>query len=269
MSFAGLISGVMGGAAKGYSDYAELNMKKQAETDMQKELLKAREEMELRVDEVKRGRDISDIGARTDAETNAYVKNAPLKAQADASVAPIKAQGEADAAPIKAKGEAAAQVTKTNTPGYLKSVSSEAKAKHIESAGSLAQAELARFELTNKRAVTDLRTQLSKTTDPAARDDLTTRINDLSGNTTKSYSDMVTAAQNYRLLAQNLRKDAETATDESERKSILDRAMYYETESDSILQSTKGKRLGNTGTNNNTPPSVVRKDNPKPWEVKR
>lgn len=268
MSFAGLISGVMGGAAKGYSDYAELNMKKQAETDMQKELLKAREEMDLRIDEVKRGRDIADIGARSDAETSAYVKNAPLKARADADVAPIKAEGEAAAAPIKAGGEAKAQVVKTETPGYLKSVKSEATAKHVDSAASVAQADLARFELASKRAVTDLRTQLSKTTDPNERDNLTTQINDLSGNTTKSYGDMVTAAQNYRLLAQNLRKDAETVTDESERKSILDRAMYYEGESDSILQSAKGKRLGNTSSNS-TPASVVRKDNPKPWEVKR
>lgn len=256
MSFAGLISGVMGGAAKGFSDVSELEMKKQSELDMRKQLMEAETEKQLRIDEIKRDRDIADIGRRTDAETSAYVKSAPLKAKADADVAPIKAKGEADAAPIKAKGEANAQVVKTDTPGYLKSVKSEATAKHVESAGSVAQADLARYQLANLRAVSDLRTKLSNTSDPAERESLTQQIGDLSGNSSKSYADMVTAAEGYRKLAQGLRKDLEMVTDPDERKSITDRANYYETEADSILQSTKGKRLGSA---NAKPDSVVRK----------
>lgn len=117
-SFGGLISGLMGGIAQGTSHIADLEMKKQQELDLQSQLLKAKEDMQLRIDEVTRGRDIRDIGLRSDAETTAYERNAPKKAETDAKVAPIKAVGEA-------KG----QIAKVATPGYTDALSKEDYAK--------------------------------------------------------------------------------------------------------------------------------------------
>lgn len=213
----GLIAGVLGGAARGYTQMAEGELKKQQELDLRKQLMEAETEKQLRIDEIKRNRDIEDI--------------------------PRKAEATAAAAPILARGEAQGQIAKTSTPGYLGSVAQETSAK--ESSATKASAAASNFELSQKRALGDLRTRLSKTTDETERANLQQAINDLSGGTsTKSYSDMVTAAGHYRMLAQNLRKDAEMAGSEEERTDILQRAMNYEKEADAILQATKGKRLG-------------------------
>jgi hypothetical protein len=59
-SFGGLISGVMGRAAEGYGKAADMEMRKQGELDLKKELLAVESEKRLREDEIKRGRDIAE-----------------------------------------------------------------------------------------------------------------------------------------------------------------------------------------------------------------
>jgi hypothetical protein len=56
-SLAGLIAGAVGGAAEGYGKGAEMEMKKQSELDLKKQLMEAERDMQLRVDEVRRERD--------------------------------------------------------------------------------------------------------------------------------------------------------------------------------------------------------------------
>ena len=246
----GLIAGVLGGAARGYTQMTEGELKKQQELDLRKQLMEAETEKQLRIDEIKRNRDIEDIPRKAEATAAAApilargdAAAAPIRAEGEAAAAPIKARGEAAAAPIRAEGEAKGQIAKTSTPGYLGSVAQETSAK--ESSATKASAAASNFELSQKRALSDLRTRLSKTTDETERANLQQAIGDLSGGTsTKSYGDMVTAAGHYRMLAQNLRKDAEMAGSEEERTDILQRAMNYEKEADAILQATKGKRLG-------------------------
>lgn len=60
MSIAGLIAAAVGGAAEGYGKGAEMEMKKQSELDLRKQLMDAETERQLRVDEIKRGRDIAE-----------------------------------------------------------------------------------------------------------------------------------------------------------------------------------------------------------------
>jgi hypothetical protein len=295
----GLIAGALGGAAKGYTQMAEGELQNQQRLDFQREISKMEEERLLRIDEIKRTRDVEDIPRRTSAQAAADAAAAPVRAQGEATAAPIRAQGEAAAAPIRAQGEAAAApiraqgevagaaaridaataaglpqkkatyeraefdagkdlardratfqgqtegagyVAKVNAPGYT-----SAKAKDTaagESSATRAAAAATNFELSQKRAVADLRTQLTKTKDPDDRAFIQQQISDLAGTSTKSYGDMVTAAGHYRMLAQNLRKDAEMATTEDERTDMMNRARYYEQEADGILQTTKGLRLG-------------------------
>ena len=110
-SFAGLISGVLGGAAAGYGESAQMEMKKQADLDLRKQMLDAESEKTLRLDEFKRARDVKD---RLDQE--ARVRDpAYLKAQAEAKAGAYKADvdagvPEARAASDVATGRAAAGV---------------------------------------------------------------------------------------------------------------------------------------------------------------
>jgi hypothetical protein len=116
MNVMGLISGALGGAAKGYNEYATSELKKQQEIDLAKQLLEAQEEKQLRIDEIRRQRDIADI--------------------------PLKAQATADAAPVLARGEALGQVEKTSTPGYLSAIQSEADVKESSSLKALRGAQM-------------------------------------------------------------------------------------------------------------------------------
>lgn len=149
MKLSGLISGVMGGAAKGYGQYAEGELKKQQELDLRKQLMAAEEEKALRIDEIKRNRDIADIPRKGAAETGVAVDRARAlipgevertrqvgAAQTDVEVGraermiPVKADETrqvgaattgvmADRAPVLAAAEAQGEVAKTQVPGFL------------------------------------------------------------------------------------------------------------------------------------------------------
>ena len=81
-SFAGLISGVLGGTAKAYGEGAQMEMKKQSELDLRKQLLEAESEKRLREDEIKRGRDVAEEDRKMGPDYLAKVAAADLtKAQ--------------------------------------------------------------------------------------------------------------------------------------------------------------------------------------------
>lgn len=82
-SFGGLIGNVLGSAGKGLVALGEQGMKKQAELDLRKQLMDIESEKRLREDEIKRSRDISDIGARTKATAQAGLEAAPIQAQTE------------------------------------------------------------------------------------------------------------------------------------------------------------------------------------------
>lgn len=268
MSLAGLISGVMGGAAKGYTDVAQGELKKQQELDFRKELMAAEEQKMLRIDEIKRNRDVADIGRRTTAEADARLATAGTNARADVA-AKVATFDAADAAGLPAKeagykgkqlaanapnveiearqrGTAAAteQTARTDAPGYLASVAKETSAK--ESSASKASAAASGFELAQKKALADLRSKLSQTTDPDQRATLTQQIGDLSGGSQKSYADMVTAGDSFRKLAANLRQQLkdDLSLSETEQADIKQRIQLYEEQAASILGTTVDKRLG-------------------------
>ena len=81
-SFAGLISGVLGGTAKAYGEGAQVEMKKQSELDLRKQLLEAESDKRLREDEVKRQRDVTEEDRKMGPDYLAKVSAADLtKAQ--------------------------------------------------------------------------------------------------------------------------------------------------------------------------------------------
>jgi hypothetical protein len=268
MGLGGLIAGALGGAAKGYTEVAETNLKKDAELDLKKQLLDAQAAKDLAIDEIKRNRDVSDIGRTSAATAAAALANAPTTAQAAvagkvAEATAIKGSGlsalqaENTAADLAANknnvtekarqaglAEGAGAVAKINTPGYLKATADNARAGHIESAGSLAQAALATFDLGQKRSVADLNKSLSTETDPTKREEITQKIKDLSGGSTKSFSDVVALGNGYVNMAGKLRTQAKDEADETARASMNAQATQYEQAADSVFNSVKEKRLG-------------------------
>jgi len=79
MSIGGLIAAALGGAAEGYGKGAEMEMKKQNELDLRKQLMDAETERQLRVDEIKRGRDVAEETRKMSPEYIAQVNAADLE----------------------------------------------------------------------------------------------------------------------------------------------------------------------------------------------
>ena len=86
-TFGGFIASALGGAAKGYGEGAQMEMKKQAELDLKKQMLDAEAEKDLRVADINRQR-IND--ARLADEKRVQSPDY-LKAQAQAEVEKVKA----------------------------------------------------------------------------------------------------------------------------------------------------------------------------------
>lgn len=176
MSLGGLISGVMGGAAKGYTDYA----KQRLDVDIKKELMAAEEEKLARLDELKRQRDIRDIPVKGAAETAVQVDRTTAvggaetgvqvgrttavgQAQTGVDVARENAMRDPKAATTKstalATGEAERQnlAALGNDPNALKGL--RAKTEAGESLASRMQARLAGLGIDEKQKIQALITE--------------------------------------------------------------------------------------------------------------
>jgi hypothetical protein len=105
-SFAGLIAGALGGAAKGYGEGAQMEMKKQSELDLRKQLMEAETEKSLRIDAIKRERDIVDEDRKMTPE---YLAKAGA---ADLAKGKITAQNRTTLAPETATAETAEYTAK-------------------------------------------------------------------------------------------------------------------------------------------------------------
>ena len=119
MAFMGLVQGAMQGiaaGAKGGAEVAKGYFDDQRKVDVYKQMADIEEEKALRIDEVKRSRDIEDIGRKGEAEKDVYV-------------------------------------SKMSDKDFVKGLRTEAQAKHVESAGSAAQAALAKMSIDEKRKV--------------------------------------------------------------------------------------------------------------------
>lgn len=122
MAFNGLLQGVMqgiGSGAKAGAEIAKGQIEDQRKMDVFKQMADIEEQKLLRIDEVKRNRDVEDVGRKGEAETKALA-------------------------------------SRTNNPEYLKGVRAEAQAKHVESAASVANARLANMEIKNKEKAQSL-----------------------------------------------------------------------------------------------------------------
>lgn len=125
MAFNGLLQGVMQGisaGAKGGAEVAKGYYEDERKIDVYKQMADIEEEKMLRIDEIKRNRDVEDVGRKGEAETQVLTSR----------------MGNKD---------------------YLKGVRAESLAKHVESAGSAAQAALAQMSMDEKRQINSMITE--------------------------------------------------------------------------------------------------------------
>ena len=269
----GLIGAALKGASEGYATYAKGELENQQKLDYAKQILEMQEEKDRRVAEftadlgVKtKKREIAEVdplkiasdvnrtkqvgGAETEVLTDRTGKvgaaETDVLTNRETALRPGKIQTAEDTALAQGRAERTNMGAYANDPNARKGARAKAQDQHIESSGSVAQANLANYQLTQLRAVSDLKLQLSKLgKDDPKREDIKQQIDDLTlGTSAKSLSDVVTSAEAYRKMADNLRRDADKITDnEAERKTMLQRATEYETQADLILRGAVGKRL--------------------------
>jgi hypothetical protein len=254
-SFGGLISGVLGGVAKGVTEIAEGEIEKNQKIDLQQKILEMAEAKERRAAEFQaklnldtKKRELTELEPlKTDAE----VKRTQAVGTAETGVL---AGREKELGPLKAQNAKTARLAegeaeRTNLGAYAGDAQARAgvraKASDSESAATKITATAAQFDLDQKRTLAGLRKEMSDTADPAKRQELRTRIDDLNGLSSRSFSDVVTAGEAYRKMAANLRKDVNDGVySEDEGKDALKRANQYEQQAASILQGAVDKRMG-------------------------
>jgi hypothetical protein len=129
MNIGGLIAAAVGGAAEGYGKGADMEMKKQSELDLRKQLMEAETERQLRVDEIKRGRDIAEEDRKM---SDPYLTKA---AAADLKKNTLGAQNRKTIAPLTAE---AADVEFEAGKGLEGKKATAATTAKITEAGSLA-----------------------------------------------------------------------------------------------------------------------------------
>jgi hypothetical protein len=204
-------AGIKGGA-EGLNEYAKGELEQNRKLDLSKQLTDIQLEKDLRLDEVKRAREKTDLID--------YGTDEALRAGA------------------------------------------RAKAADAESSATKATAATATWELGVKKSVQGLRDKLSKSTDETERADLNQQITDLVGTlNTKSFSDVVVAAESWRKMAASLRKDAELK-DGPEKDELLARARGYEDSAAATLSVATTKRLGKPAT---PKPDEAPKKSGQPW----
>jgi hypothetical protein len=157
-SFAGLIAGALGGAAEGYGQAANMEMKKQSEVDLKKQLLDVEADKKLAIDAITRERDVAGrITEETRVRSPEYLKQtaeaeaAKYKALVGAGVPAAKAEM------LVAEGRSAADVRKAVAPANAEAAIVEGASNagvKVATAPAIAAGERATYEA--GRALTKL-----------------------------------------------------------------------------------------------------------------
>lgn len=170
-TFGGFIASALGGAAKGYGEGAQMEMKKQAELDLKKQLMEAELEKASRLDEIKRGRDVAEEDRKLGPEYLAKVNDAdliratgaianrtalaPLAAGADVAEGTAKAGTRTQLAGVNAAAAEAEGVAAAGVEGKLAIPRSYADAA-VRTAKSNMNVLMAPIEATSEKYVFDV-----------------------------------------------------------------------------------------------------------------
>lgn len=195
----GLIAGALGGAGKAVSDIASDQIKQDQKLQLMREQQAMEEQRMVRAQELAKDMEmwkvsgpyadaartnkVQDVTAIGGAEAEVAVDKAkrliPVAVQQEREVGGVRAENEGNAARARLSAETGEMLKRFNDPNWIKGLSAQARATHIESAASLEQAALARLQRTSledtqrlQRALSDAR----RIEDPDARDAAVSKI---------------------------------------------------------------------------------------------
>jgi hypothetical protein len=222
MSLGGLISGVMGGAAKGYGDYAQQRL----DVDIKKELLQAQKDKELAIDAIKRERDIADIPRRGEAQTDVDVARTRRigEAQTDVDVARIPqvgaAQTDVDVDRTARVGKAQTGVD-TERAMYVGEMDTMVQARR--EAALRPQKVRTAAELADAEAAAQRRAQAEYGKDPAAREGARARTADTESSLSRVQAESLQVDLQTKKRLASILEQLEVETDPKKREELEDR----------------------------------------------
>ena len=249
----GIIAGAVGGGAQVVGQQANAMIEDQRKLSIAEQLAALDEARQMRVMEAQ-GQQQSKFA---DEQVGRQSKAAAAERQAGFDFKVANQDAEIGMATKAGKAaseiEKAEMISKGKDPAYLSAVQALARAqKTPESAGSLAQAALASFELDQKRQLAKDQQALVDASTPEEEDAARKRIAARTGASTKSYSDMVKAADSYRLLAKAAQDQLNSPDfmtlppqeQDVQRARIQQDVQRYNAAAASVLDTAAGKRLG-------------------------
>lgn len=115
-SLGGLIGGIMKGFGGGLEQVGQVELKKQSEMDLRKQMLEMESEKRLREDEVRRERDLAYIPKTAEASARAKLTTAPIEAEANVAgrKATLEAENKAEINRLEAEAEANKRLQKAD-----------------------------------------------------------------------------------------------------------------------------------------------------------
>lgn len=287
MALGGLLASVMKSGGGAYADIAKGEYEKQGRIDYAKQISEMEKEKQLYIDKITRERNIADIPLRTAATAEANLAAAPLIGRATAATSAAQLQEETDSGTTELRRSIKANdimaETKARSAAEMASTKEQAADTKFTSAlRTLNDAKASESERNNaarsainlglERVVADLRRKLSNTSDQQERQKIQQRIADLSGGAGRNerMADVVSAATNWRIMAKDLRKDAENVmTSPEEREEILSRAKEYEVLADSIQRTVIDIKLPGAATRSAGESAPAKSSHPasRQWNV--
>lgn len=240
MNLGGLIAGALGGAARGYTAAAQGELRKQQEFDLRKMLAEVEAEKELRLDEVRRQRDLRDIPLRQQATLPGEVERerqlggarTEVEVGRQEALRPGRVAEEGELADARSAAARRADAGYAADPSARSGVRARAQDTRVETPGA---AEAAAYA----GEVRSLRRQLSRTTDPAQRAQIEQRIRDLGGG--QDARDRTDPLSSQVAAANAMLRDPDASDEEkAQARAVLNQANR------AFLQRTQGGGTGAT-----------------------
>ena len=229
----GLLYSIVSGAAQGYGNEMQRQAKFDDERSLMQERMALEEQKQLRIDEVTRARNRSDkTWEQTDlaplarenklADSEALAKQKPELAKYEGEAEAVKMR---ETAPVKAELELDAEKKRLNDPDYIAGLGKKARATHIESASSVASANLSRYQLEKAQRFEQLQTEYADAVTAGNQEkarELANRIEAM------NFTGKAKDVQAYIHAATQARKLAAETMDDAEKRELLSKANIYE-----------------------------------------
>lgn len=245
----GLIASVLGRASGTYGDIAKSNFDRQQELNYQREISKMAEEKELRIDAIRRERNIGDIGGIATATVAAEQATLPDRLEMGRQEVVFETDTQGLVAGQTGRNERvraeAAMTDSQRAEEERRALQAEQQTEAFEQTRERSQ-----YTFDRERMIDDLRDAAATLSDnDTLKDQIVGQINLLTGAQTgsRTMSDVVAIGNGYRQMATDLFRRAEDEYDDAAKADMLKRAQEFQEEANAVFRDVRGVRLPGGG----------------------